>query len=153
MTKTYKTCAKCKKYKPITEFYRAKRSSDGYKWRCKVCLNEEKNEWRRNRSKLNVKKKDSPVVPLKLSGTPSVIKQSATVMMKRYLDFYNARKRYISLLGKHYNRNVFPSIDILSDYNADCIAVDAELGEVDYTADDSQTLEDLSTELCIHLEN
>ena len=41
-----KICAKCREAKPLTDFYRRKRSKDGRDWYCKLCGKENANAWR-----------------------------------------------------------------------------------------------------------
>jgi hypothetical protein len=43
-----KTCSKCKKEKEIEEFYLDKKCKDGFKNRCKTCLNNHQKEWEKN---------------------------------------------------------------------------------------------------------
>jgi hypothetical protein len=35
-----KTCTKCKEEKPLTEFYKSRNLKDGYRYQCKVCVEE-----------------------------------------------------------------------------------------------------------------
>ena len=37
-----KKCRICNETKPLTEFYKNKKASDGLQWQCKVCKKEDK---------------------------------------------------------------------------------------------------------------
>ena len=39
-TATFKTCSKCSEEKSLDQFYRDRTRSDGYRYRCKLCENE-----------------------------------------------------------------------------------------------------------------
>lgn len=47
-----KTCIKCNDPKPISEFYREKKSPDGYRADCKKCKNMKKAEWYKENQKI-----------------------------------------------------------------------------------------------------
>lgn len=109
-------------------FYRSKKSPSGYKPRCKKCQDNDKRDYlRRKREELGDLKKKDTSSSLKSLALSLKVKRYAQKMMAHYLTFYEARKKYISILAKHYKVNVFPSIDILTDYTADCMATDAEI--------------------------
>lgn len=47
-----KTCTTCNNTKPVSDFYRNKRMSDGFQTKCKLCMKSTSAEWyRNNRSK------------------------------------------------------------------------------------------------------
>lgn len=55
----YKTCSKCGKTLPLTEFYRNKRNSDGHHPQCKECMNKDfKSERERKKASLILKLAD-----------------------------------------------------------------------------------------------
>lgn len=43
-----KTCKKCLKTKPLSEFYKTSTHSDGYSWQCKTCKSEYWKRWRKD---------------------------------------------------------------------------------------------------------
>jgi hypothetical protein len=45
VTQTTKTCSGCTTAKPLAEFYRSKRSGDGYQYRCKDCSRSTLRKW------------------------------------------------------------------------------------------------------------
>ena len=40
-----KTCRRCGEHKPLTEYYKHKRTADGYRGECKSCIREMSAEW------------------------------------------------------------------------------------------------------------
>lgn len=45
MSKHFKTCTKCNKRKPITDFHKVNRVKSGYGARCRPCINKLHNAW------------------------------------------------------------------------------------------------------------
>lgn len=40
-TLTHKRCPRCEQHKLVTEYYKSKKSKDGFRWVCKECCNEQ----------------------------------------------------------------------------------------------------------------
>ena len=103
----YKKCAKCAQFKPLSEFYRSKRTKDGLYCYCKKCSNKRHSEYvEKNRDKLNVymrARRSTPEGKLKAQESN---KKCYEANKERYYRTQKARRQHLDANDPVYKRKM-----------------------------------------------
>lgn len=103
-----KVCTKCGKEKPLEEFSRDNRTTDGFVCHCKECIKDYKHQWYNNNKEIK-KEHDKEVRQLYKTINKDKIKQQSKEYHKKNKDksksYYQTNKDHIKLRQKQYRKD------------------------------------------------
>jgi len=110
----YKQCCKCKKFKPLNEFYKNHKNKDGLQYVCKTCKSKKDIDYIRTKNGLIIKMYSAQKTRVKLKR----LKISYTIeeLKKWILKQPNFDKLFNEWIKSGYEKMLIPSIDRLNDY-------------------------------------